>query len=152
MGFRIMQLKYEEMKEKANIEQGILLKKPHQTLDMNFVQFISNYAPYDYDLKVTTIHEYSVQHIGDGFKGIIISPVIEIKVKKENAIMLIVQYAKTIKLPRASGIRIAGRYCTEGVFILNHKDRILVTKDSIEEEFVALQFEGKMYLVKVHKD
>lgn len=151
MGFRIMQLQYEPIGTTTNIEQGILLERPLQTLEIGFVKFISGYMPDEGDLKVTTIHEYSVQNICDGFKEIIIYPPIEEKVEKEEAILLIIPYAKVIKFSKGVK-RIAGRYYTEGVFLLNPEDKITVMKGDITEEFIAIQIENKMYLVKIHND
>lgn len=150
MGFRIMQLQYETMNEETIIKQGILLKWPMQIADIKFVQFISGLSESSHDLKVTTIHEYLVQDRGNGFKIIKIAPSSLMKVQKEEAILLIVKNAEKIKTKR--GQKIAGKCSNEGVFLLKPKSRIEVTNGDKTEEFVALQFEGKMYLVKVYKD
>ena len=73
------------------------------------------------------------------------------KVEREKAIFLIIQYADSI-WTKKDVERIAGRYPYEGIFILKPNDKISVKKGSVTEEFVALQFENKMYLVKIHTD
>ena len=48
--------------------------------------------------------------------------------------------------------QIAGRYPGEGIFLLKPNGKIKVAKGGLSEEFAALQFENKMYLVKVHEN
>ena len=47
-------------------------------------------------------------------------------------------------------MKIAGRYPEEGIFLLKPNDKIELTRGKLTEKFAALQFEGKMYLIKLH--
>lgn len=149
MGFRIMQLQYETMKEGAEIGEGITLKKPIQMLDLGFGQIQSLFTPSEENLVVTLIHEYIVKDQKDGFKTITITPSDKVAASKEEGILLIIQQADLIE-NIAKVKQLAGRYPGEGVFLLKPNGKINVTRGGLTEEFAALQFENKMYLVKVH--
>ncbi len=151
MGYRIMRLKYVPLVENATVEQGIRLERPYHTLDIGYGKITSMYTP-EYDLEVRTVYDYDVKEMGDGFKQICLhTPIIE-DVKEEEAVMLIVPYAYVLKW--SNGVkRIAGRYPTEGVFLLKPNDKIVVGKsERTKEEFAAVQFENKMYMIKVHDE
>ena len=151
MGFRIMQLRYRTDSNEANIENGILLKRPYQQIYVAFGEIESMYKPYEHDLKIFEIHEYEVKDLGDGYKKIMLNLPNTVKVEKEEAIFVIIHFANSIQI--SNGVKkIAGRYPNEGIFVLKPNDKISVKKGSLTEEFAALQFENKMYLVKVHTD
>lgn len=150
MGFRIMQLKYEKTNRSASIEDGITLELPLQTIDLGFGQIQSLFTPSEKDLKVTSIHEYLVEDKGDGFKNFKINPAERVKIMNEEGILLVISYVDSI-----NGInlkRLAGRYPGEGIYLLKPNDKIIVTRYGVTEKFAALQFENKMYLVKVHEN
>ncbi|MCI8616903.1 MAG: hypothetical protein HFJ60_01355 [Clostridia bacterium] len=151
MGFRIMQLQYEQEKEEFCVKNGILSRSPYHKLNFKFGEIQSLGCPYQYDFEFYNIHEYSIYDIEDGFKRIEVSAPYIMKVEREKAIFLIIQYADSI-WTKKDVERIAGRYPYEGIFILKPNDKISVKKGSVTEEFVALQFENKMYLVKIHTD
>ena len=151
MGFRIMQLQYETMKEEAKIEEGITLEIPIQMVDLGFGQIQSLFTPSKEKLKVATIHEYNVEEKKDGFKKIKITPSDQATASKEEGILLIIRQADLIE-NTAKINRLAGRYPGEGIFLLKPNEKIKVTRGKLTEEFAALQFENKMYLVKVHEN
>lgn len=151
MGFRIMQLKYKMDNDEANIEQGILLMRPYYQRKVNFGIIESVSKPYEYDLNVVNIHEYEIKELGDGYKKIMINVPWMVRVENEDAILLMMQNVQNIRI--SEGVqKIAGRYYYEGIFLLKPNNKIAVTRGSLTEEFVALQFENKMYLVKVYTD
>ena len=151
MGFRIMQLQYETMKKGAKIEEGITLKKPIQILNLGFGQIQSLFTPSEENLVVTLIHEYIVDDQNDCFKKLKITPADKATVSKEEGILLIIQQAELVE-KSAKVKQIAGRYPGEGIFLLKPNTKIKVTQGKLAEEFAALQFENKMYLVKVHEN
>ncbi len=151
MEYRIMQLQYKPNRDEANIKQGITLKRPYQKVNCRFGTIESAYKPYKNNLEIYNFHDYEVLVLEDRFTGIVLHPPVVMKVEKENAIMLIVEYSEEIHT--TNGVeKIAGRYPDGGIFILRPNDKISVKKGSLTEEFVALQFENKMYLVKIHTD
>ena len=150
MGFRIMQLQYEKTKKGANIEDGITLELPLQTIDLGFGQIQSLFTPSGRELRVTSIYDYGVEEKDDGFKNVKIDPGYRPNVIEEKGILLVIRYVDLIE---GSGLkRIAGRYPGEGIYLLKPNDKITVTRCGVTEKFAALQFENKMYLVKVHKN
>lgn len=151
MGFRIMQLQYEKMKEEAKIEEGITLEIPIQAINLGFGQIQSLFTPSEGKLVITTILEYSVEEQKDCFKKIKILPPDFYPVRKEEGILLIIRQADLIE-NNAKIKQLAGRYPGEGVFLLKPNGKMKVTRGKLTEEFAALQFENKMYLVKVHEN
>ncbi len=151
MGLRIMQLEYKRGSNEVDVQQGILLKKPYLQRYDSFGEIESIFKPCLYDLKIFKIHEYEVQELGDGYRKIKLNPPTVVDVEKEEAILVIVEYSEKIFTTKRVK-KIAGRYPNEGIFILKPNDKISVKKGSVTEEFAALKFENKMYLVKVHTD
>ena len=60
--------------------------------------------------------------------------------------VLKISYKKTSNVKQ-----LAGRYPGEGVFLLKPNTMIDVTRGKLTEKFAAVQFENKMYLIKVHE-
>lgn len=149
MVYRIMQLQYEPNNEETEIILGILFECSLLTKDMMFATISSTYTPDEGDLKVFTTYEYKVEEKGDGFKDLKLFPVNGIEENSEDGMLLIVEYAESIIATKGVK-RIVGRYCTEGIFLLKPNDKIRTKHGGIIEEFVALQFENKMYLVKLY--
>ena len=91
-----------------------------------------------------------MKELGDGFKEIIfgISDVIE--VQEEDAILLMIDLEADIEPNHCS--RIAGRFYNEGIFLLKPNQRIGITMVGKTQEFAAIQFEKKMYLIKLHNN
>lgn len=151
MGYRIMQLKYLSLGNDATVVQGVQLERPYNTLNTNFGEIVSMYTP-EHDLDIATIHDYIVEEMRDGYKRIKLFPsVLEEKLKKEEGILLIVPYAYVLECKDVK--RIAGRYPTEGVFILKPNDKIKLGKSICDTEvFAAVQFERRMYMIKLHNE
>lgn len=156
MGFRIMQLQYEPCKDEAKIVNGFEMWLSTSQLRRNFFGYAnyaiiqSFYTPEEKRL-VTSVHEYDVKELNDGFKKITLAISDTTKVEEEKAIFLMIGIgAESIKADNIN--KIAGRFPEEGIFVLKPNDKIFVTRGSLTEEFAALQFENKMYLVKVHTD
>ena len=151
MGYRIMQLRNEMMKENVIIEEGILLKRPFYVESFEFATITSMYKPHDSDLKVTLVHEYYAKALGDGFKSLELYIPAETKGENEEGILLVIPYSKSIQFD-TNVQRLAGRYPWEGIFLLKPNGIISVKNGRSIERFVALPFENKMYLVKLHED
>lgn len=147
MGYRIMQLQYEPEIRNIVLKEGITLRRPFHMADIGFSKIQSMYTP-SYDLEVSKIHEYVIDDERDGYKTLRINPPIEVEEIFEEAIILIVHYADEISISGRAK-KIAGRYAYEGIFLLEPNDKIIVTKGSVIEKFAAVQFEKKMYLIKL---
>ncbi len=145
MGFRIMQLQYETMKEKSIVKEGIILSYPCYEKDFGFVKVQTLFTPPEQAIKIRTVSEYEVRDKGDGFKTIIVNPCNTLTM--EEGILLIIPHATSIN---SNSKKIAGRYPEEGIFLLKPNDKIELTRGKLTEKFAALQFEGKMYLIKLH--
>lgn len=154
-GLHIFQLEYEACKQKAKVVDGYEMWLSLSPLRRNtfgyagYATIESNYTPEEKRL-ITSIHSYIVKELGDGFKKITLGISDSVAVEKEDAIFLMVGMGVD-NIRTENGRKIAGRFFDEGIFILQPNDQIAVTRGGVTEEFVAIQFEGQMYLIKKHK-
>lgn len=151
MGLRIMQLQYEVNKNESIIVDGFEMwlsfrRKNYFGLPGDGIK-ISSWDTPEEKRNVKTVHAFEVKKLADKFKEIFLFG-LEQKVEEENEILLLVN-AGTVDIDASKINKIAGRYET-GAFILKPNDKIIVKYQGFTEEFVALQFEKKMYLVKIH--
>lgn len=153
MGIRIMQLQYEVNKNEATIVDGYEMWLSPSRLYQNkfgldsYAIIESTFTPGEKKL-VISFHSYVVTELGDGFKKITLGISEYTKVEKEDKIFLMIGIgADSIKSDHAE--KIAGRYYYEGIFILKPNDRISVTRGELTEEFLAIQFDKQMYLIKI---
>ena len=145
---RIMELDYQIAEQKNFIKQGITLTVPFYKKFLQFGTISSMYTPYPEKLFVDKIYGYDVKSLSDGFKEVVVIPVVEEFGfdKDEHAILLIVQYDEVREF---TGKRIAGRYSNEGIFLLKPNEKICVKRNTVKE-YKAVQIEGKMYLVELY--
>lgn len=155
VGLHIFQLEYEACKKEAKVVDGyemwLSVSPFHRNLFgyAGYATIESNYTPEE-KRRITSIHSYIVKELGDGFKKIIVEISDSVAVEKEDAIFLMVDTGVD-KIETETGKKIAGRFWDEGIFILQPNDQIAVTRGGVREEFVAIQFDGQMYLIKKHK-
>ena len=148
MGFRVMRLQYGTMKEKAIIKEGVVLARTNHIADFGFAKLISLLTPSDAELQVSVIHEYLINDKSDGYKDVLLNiATSENKVENEEGILVVIRHSDLV----VGKTKVAGRYPGEGIWLLKPNDKISVTRGELTEEFVALEFENRMYLVKVHE-
>lgn len=145
---RIMELDYQITEQKNFVKQGITLTDPCYKKFLQFGTISTMYTPYPNELFIEKIYGYDVKDLDDGFKEVVISPVVEEFEfdKDEEAILLIVQYDEVREF---TGKRIAGRYSNEGIFLLKPNEKICIKRKTIKE-YKAVQIEEKMYLVELY--
>lgn len=151
-GLRIMQLQYEEKQKEAKIVDGFEMwlsswRRNYFGLPGDGIEISSWYTPEE-KRNVKAAQAFDVKNLGDGFKDIQLV-VSDQKVEEENAILLLVNPG-TFSIDGTKINRLAGRFPETGAYLLEPGDRIVTSRWYFTEEFVALQFERKMYLVKIH--
>ena len=121
-------------------------------------QIVSSYTP-EHKKVVTTISGYNIEEMQEGFKKITFEISSNKQECEEDEIMLMIgdcneRYKIKTENCNIKKSIIGGSYRNKGIFILkpNEKINLLDCDGNIEEEFVAIKYEGKMYLIKVHKD
>ena len=154
MGIRIMQLQFEAGKREAKIVDGYEMWLSARIVRRNTFGaagdgiIISSLYTSEEKRNVTTVHGVNVRKLGDEFKEIILAGV-DVKVEEENQILLLIDTA--VDFVQGEKInKIAGRYESVGAFLLNPEEKITISRGGLKQTFVALQFEKKMYLCKVH--
>lgn len=148
MGYRIMQLQNDIMGRKYEVIQGIHFDINPKSFD--FMRFTA-YGPEEKGEMVTRVREYDIKDWEDGFKDIHLYLPEEDEELTEEGILLLIGYIPHIK---TNAQKIAGRYSEEGVFLLKPGDKIEVYSrllgNSSISSFAAIQYEGKMYLMKLY--
>ena len=121
-------------------------------------QIVSSYTP-EHKKVVTTINGYNIEEMKEGFKKITFEISANNQEREEDEIMLMIEdcnerYKIRTENCNIEKSRIGGSHRNKGIFILkpNEKINLLGCDGNIDEEFVAIKYEGKMYLIKVHKD
>lgn len=155
MGIRIMQLQFEGGKREAKIVDGYEMWLSSSSMRRNIFGsagdgiIISSFYTPEEKRNVITVHEFNVKDLEDGFKEIQFTVSDDVKVEEENQILLMIDTA--VDFVEGEKInKIAGRYESVGVFLLNPGEKITISRGGLKQAFVALAFEKKMYLCKIH--